>query len=399
MTLLAVTNDFHSSLPEGGAVLSRLNRLRGLGALVVDSGDFFGGNAFHCYGGGRDERRLLRELYDVVTPGNHDLADLELLDAEGGGPVRLCGNLRPRDPRHREGWRRQLLVEIRGVRLGLLGILGDQAFHAAPPAERAYYEFRPPNLREVNVHADDLRMRGADFVVALSHQGFDMDRELVLDGADLDLVLSGHCHSDEYEWRDPTGRLRVVKAPECGQGLATVGLDAGGDLTAHVLHLDAGSETTADPPWLGETLAAYDTWARAGLGHVPVGLEDRAAAAQAVASTAAGLVGAEGFVLNLGAVRGGLAGRLTRRGLHDCLPFDAPIVMVEGMPEGGTITALTSSMRAIGETPVTAGDLRSTHGTTATTGYVAERLGLAVRPQRDGVTLHDVVHDLCRSSQ
>ncbi|MER5665941.1 metallophosphoesterase [Streptomyces mirabilis] len=92
---LVVTNDFHSAVPEGRGLLAALRQRRADGALVVDAGDFFGGNAFHEFSQGHIEQGLLTELYDALVPGNHDFADLMRLESPETFPPVVCANVRP----------------------------------------------------------------------------------------------------------------------------------------------------------------------------------------------------------------------------------------------------------------------------------------------------------------
>jgi hypothetical protein len=95
LTTLVTTNDFHSAVVAGRPVLAQLRRWRARGAVVIDSWDFFGGNAFHEFSRGRPEERLLLEFYHAIVPGNHDLAPITALAHPDRFPPVVCANLRP----------------------------------------------------------------------------------------------------------------------------------------------------------------------------------------------------------------------------------------------------------------------------------------------------------------
>ncbi|MFM9760788.1 metallophosphoesterase [Streptomyces scabiei] len=389
-TTLVVTTDFHSAVPGGRAMLAAVRQWRARGALVVDAGDFFGGNAFHEFSGGRVEERLLAELYDALVPGNHDLADLMRLADPGRFPPVVCANLRPPDG-FGGRWVSSLLLPEREPRVGIVGYLGQQAFETIPPAERAGFRFVPPTADLIATERDRLLSEGADVVIGVSHTGFAHD---VIDqehGWPLKLVVAGHCHSPSYHWAS-AGR-HVVKAPEVGAGLLRIALDRTGD---HTFSNETFTPFSNIPDGLEEVLTEYAAWGGERVGTLSACLDSREDVARVLAERARTTAGADGFVLNLGSLRAGLPQTVTRQSLMDCVPFDADLVLVDGTYPVETVLA---AARQLGEAPIASTETAS--GTSAsaiaTTSYLAERLGLAARPAVPPRTLRDTLTDLVRS--
>ncbi|UUU31976.1 metallophosphoesterase [Streptomyces sp. CA-210063] len=392
-TTLVVTTDFHSAVPGGRATLAAVRQWRARGALVVDAGDFFGGNAFHEFSAGRVEERLLAELYDALVPGNHDLTDLMRLADPGRFPPVVCANLRPPDG-FAGRWASSLLLPEREPRVGIVGYLGQQAFETIPPAERAGFQFVPPTADLIATERDRLLSEGADVVIGVSHTGFAHDVTDQEHGWPLKLVVAGHCHSPSYHWAS-AGR-HVVKAPEVGAGLLRIALDR---TDGHIFRIETFTPSANVPPrpdGLEEALTEYAAWGSEQVGTLPARLDTREDVAQLLTERARTAAGADAFVLNLGSLRAGLPQTVTRQSLMDCVPFDADLVLVDSTHPVETVLA---AARQLGEEPVASTQAAS--GTSAcaiaTTSYLAERLGLAARPAIPPRTLRDTLTDLIRS--
>ncbi|MFD5029349.1 metallophosphoesterase [Streptomyces sp. NPDC058405] len=390
---LIVTNDFHSSIPGGHALLAAVREHRARGAWVVDAGDFFGGNAFHEFSQGRVEERFLADLYDALVPGNHDFADLMRLENPDRFPPVVCANLRP--PKGFSGrWESGLLVPDRGLRVGIVGYLGRQAYEAVPDHERAGFEFVDPSAELIAAERDRLLSAGADIVIGVSHSGFGLDVADQENGWPLPVVVSGHCHSPWCHWAS-AGR-HVAKAPETGQGFLRLSLDRRGVHQFAVETVSAASGPAA-PEGLAETLSQYAAWGAERIGALPAPLPDRGDVARLLAQRAQAATGADAFVLSLWTLRDGLPQTVTRQSLMNCAPFDADLVLVDGERD---IQAVRDQARLIGEELVTyPPSAASTSAySLATTSYLAERLGLAARPVVPPRTLRGILTDLVTES-
>ncbi|WP_406727075.1 bifunctional metallophosphatase/5'-nucleotidase [Streptomyces sp. GD-15H] len=206
------TTDVHSTLDNAAPFLTHLHDLRPT-SLIVDCGDFFEGSGYYRLAHGAIEREILLKLYDVLAPGNHgwphhfepELHRLTVcanaVDAETGDAL----------------FRRLHIAEIGGRRVGVTAVIGQQAFHSIPAAQRAGHRVTDPvqSLRELMLaHHHEV-----DGWVLLSHSGFEEDLELAATCPFLDVIFAGHCHSNRY------GPLRVgdtlvVKGRELADGYA-----------------------------------------------------------------------------------------------------------------------------------------------------------------------------------
>jgi 2',3'-cyclic-nucleotide 2'-phosphodiesterase (5'-nucleotidase family) len=209
---IVATTDVHSSFHNATPFLTHLHALRPT-SLIVDCGDFFEGSGYYRLARGTIEREILLKLYDVLAPGNHGWGhhfepDLHrrtvcanAVDANTGDAL----------------FRRLCIADIAGRRVGVTAVIGRQAFHSIPAAQRTGHCVIDPlqALGELMLaHHHEV-----DSWVLLSHSGFDEDRKLAAASPFLDVVLAGHCHSDQY------GPVRVddtlvVKGRELADGYA-----------------------------------------------------------------------------------------------------------------------------------------------------------------------------------
>ncbi|OXS31670.1 phosphatase [Streptomyces sp. XY006] len=209
---IVATTDVHSAFDNAAPFLTHLHALRPT-SLIVDCGDFFEGSGYYRLGRGAIEREILLGLYDVLAPGNHGWPhhfDPDLhrrtvcanaVDANTGDAL----------------FSRLHMADIDGRRVGVTAVIGQQAFHSIPAAQRAGHCVTDPlqALREVIL----AHVHEVDSWVLLSHSGFDEDRKLAAACPFLDVVFAGHCHSDQYGPVRVDGTL-VVKGRELAEGYA-----------------------------------------------------------------------------------------------------------------------------------------------------------------------------------
>ncbi|MEU6710286.1 metallophosphoesterase [Nonomuraea sp. NPDC046802] len=206
------TTDVHSSFDQPLPMLAYLHKARER-ALVVDCGDFFEGSGYYRLGGGRIERQALILLYDVIAPGNHGWRHHFEPDLRA---MTVCANAT--DAGTGEPLFRQVRIEtIAGRRVGVTGVIGEQAFATIPLPERTGHHIIRP---EAALH--ELRARYRDMVddwIVLSHSGFDHDLTLAERSPFVSVIFSGHCHSEQHGPAQ-VGNTLVVKGHELGAGYA-----------------------------------------------------------------------------------------------------------------------------------------------------------------------------------
>ena len=118
------------------------------------------------------------------------------------------------------------MFEKGGVRIAVIG----QALPFTPIANPRWmvpkwtFGIREKELRE---EVEAVRAKGADLVVLLSHNGFDLDRKLVSQVAGIDVVLSGHTH-DAVPEVTKVGSTLLVASGSNGKFVSRLDLDVQG---------------------------------------------------------------------------------------------------------------------------------------------------------------------------
>ena len=232
--------------------------------VLVDGGDWTMGTLFHTVTRETgSELQLMSMLgYDGVTLGNHEFdfrpggLDAMIRSAKRGhgAPVVLATNLvlDAADPRDdglealvREGAiQPTLLLERGGVKIGLLGLLGEEAYEVIGQGDPV--SIRDP-FASAEAAAADLRSQGADVVLLLSHsgiekldgvwQGPELDYAEQIPG--IDAVIGGHSHTPLFEPLYGTSGVPVVQAGSEAAYLGELVLDVTDGkvtVTSYTLH-------------------------------------------------------------------------------------------------------------------------------------------------------------------
>jgi len=265
--------------------------------LMYDAGDYSMGTLFSLLGPTHAPELMLMDKvgYSAVTFGNHEFdffpaalaASVNAAMEQGLDLPLVASNLRfdPEDPSDDS---LEALVEAgtiselhlqeypSGLKVGVFGVMGEEAASVAPNATPCTFEKAVDVAREV---VPRLREMGADLVVCLSHSGtndagFGPDRKLAQFVPDIDILVSGHSHTVFQEpqvvgktllissgsYTRYVGRLRGVVRP--GEGVEVesyelVPVDDSVAVHAEVAEQLEGFITEIDTNLLGPLGLAY----------------------------------------------------------------------------------------------------------------------------------------------
>jgi sulfur-oxidizing protein SoxB len=199
---LARTYGLVGGMDRLATIIKAIRAERGDGrVLLLDGGDALQGSYTALQSRGGDMADVLRQLGVEATTGHWEftLGDDRVSELFGGigglgssGVPFLAGNVRDtefEDPVF-EDYR---LYEKGGVAVAVIG----QAFPYTPIANprwmMSHWSF---GIRENSVRRSVARARnaGAEIVVLLSHNGFDVDRKMAARVDGIDVILTGHTH-------------------------------------------------------------------------------------------------------------------------------------------------------------------------------------------------------------
>jgi len=222
------TNDFHSAfdpipaywLPGtphlgGAAQLATLVnqiRARSRTTFLFDSGDMFTGMLSNLTRGEALMEMMTSMRYDAMCIGNHEFdygaENFEKQMYRVAFPV-LAANIYYKGTRHRYS-RPYAIIERDGIRIGVIGLIGEDARSVAFQPGISNLDFVDP-IPEVRAAVKELRPQ-VDLIVVLAHQGEtgpqqtdaeahpdlqrDFDEDIRLCGAvpGIDVFVGGHAH-------------------------------------------------------------------------------------------------------------------------------------------------------------------------------------------------------------
>ena len=220
--------------------------------LLVDAGDFSMGTLFQTeFSGQAPELRLLGQMgYDATTLGNHEF-DFRPAGLAGSlraaktsqerVPFLVAGNISyPADQQGKikddliplrqamnaYGVKDYTVLERKGYRIGVFGIMG---YDAAAKAPKAGVEFSDPLERAASIVDKLQNQEKVDMIICLSHSGTVADREKAEDVIlaqkvpEIDVIISGHSHT-KMEEPMIVGDTIIGSAGEYGENLGMVSL-------------------------------------------------------------------------------------------------------------------------------------------------------------------------------
>ena len=232
----ALTYDDFSSLAKGYGRVGGLDRMSTVinsiradrpDALLLDGGDTWHGS-MTCYKTeGQDMVNVMNALkpdamtfHWEFTLGSERVQEIveglpfaalgqNIFDAEWDEPAEL--------------FKPYKFFERGGAKVAVIG----QAFPYMPIANPGWmfpeYSF---GIRDENMQAmvDEVRAEGADVVVVLSHNGFDVDKKMASVVSGIDVILSGHTH-DALPEPVLVGKTHIIASGSNGKFVSRVDLD------------------------------------------------------------------------------------------------------------------------------------------------------------------------------
>ena len=231
----ALTYDDFAALAEGYGRMGGMDRIATVvksirsdrpDALVLDGGDTWQGSLTALKTNGRDMIETFNALGTDAMTSHWEFTlgidrVMEIVENELNHPF-LGANIFDTmwDERAFEPYK---MFERGGVQVAVIG----QAFPYMPIANPGWmfpdlsFGIRQENMAEM---VAEVRGKGAELVVLLSHNGFDVDRKLAADVEGIDIILTGHTH-DALPEPVLVGKTHLIASGSHGKFVSRLDLD------------------------------------------------------------------------------------------------------------------------------------------------------------------------------
>lgn len=222
---LARTYGKMGGLDRIATIVKRIRAERGDNMLLLDGGDTWQGSYTSLQTNGQDMVEAMNALRPDAMTAHWEFtygADRvqEIVD---GLPFAFLGSNIYDAEWNEPAFEAYKLFERGGVKIAVIG----QAFPYTPVANPRWmipdWSF---GIREDDIarHVRSARAEGAELVVLLSHNGFDVDRKLASRVPGIDVILSGHTH-DALPEPVAVGRTLLIASGSHGKFVSRLDLD------------------------------------------------------------------------------------------------------------------------------------------------------------------------------
>lgn len=210
MIQIIYTSDVHSNIFKIAGELKNIKE-KCPNSLVIDNGDFIEGSCFYCFSKGKTEINLLSTYYDVINVGNHGFR--HYLSLKDKLPI-ICANIYKNNT---NVFKESISIQKNGISYIFIGFISKEAFEAIPEEEREGLEWRD---RFEWLKKMSLKIDKNVHIFLLSHSGFENDCCMAKELSNIDIIFSGHCHSNNK----PTflNHILIFKIPDLGDGYGEI---------------------------------------------------------------------------------------------------------------------------------------------------------------------------------
>ena len=259
-------NDVHCAVEGYSKLAAMKNELKSEYEYVgvVSSGDFVQGGTLGAVSKGEYIVELMNLVgYDAIAPGNHefDYTISRLTELYELSETKYISCNFAKIGEEKTYFEPYTIVSYGDVDIAYIGIITPETITSARPSQfrnengEIIYTFNESRLYElVQESIDEATEDGADYVIALSHIGYDESGELndvtdVIENTDgLDVVLDAHSHSviEEKIVKDKSGDDVLLSST--GTGFENIGklTIANGAFDTELVKTDTYTKTDAD---------------------------------------------------------------------------------------------------------------------------------------------------------
>lgn len=126
-----------------------------------------------------------KRLLETTQQNGLELVSANIIEKKSGEPLAAPYTI------SEIGGTNMLLMRIGALKVGIFGVVQPSLVYSADRLTRDYYEIEDPQTAALRA-SSELREKGCDIVIALSHQVWDKSQQLAKKVPGIDLVVSSH---------------------------------------------------------------------------------------------------------------------------------------------------------------------------------------------------------------
>ncbi|WP_122519545.1 bifunctional metallophosphatase/5'-nucleotidase [Pannonibacter phragmitetus] len=169
----------------------------GKNVILLDAGDQFQGSLFYTTYKGKAAAEFMNMIgYDVMAVGNHEFDDgpqgLADFLADVTFPV-ISGNTDvSNEPLLKDKVPGSVILEVGGQKIAIVSVLAEDTAETASPGPGVTFMKAEDYLKGA---VGELEAQGVNKIIALTHMGYERDKEIASAVSGIDAIVGGHSHT------------------------------------------------------------------------------------------------------------------------------------------------------------------------------------------------------------
>jgi 5'-nucleotidase len=186
--------------PIGGfpRMATMIKKLKDNNTMVLDAGDAFSGTLYHTLFHGMANVEMMNQLkLDAFTLGNHEFDNrdegLKAFLDKANFPV-VSSNVVAKKGTILDGkWTPYIIKEVNGVKYGIIGLeISQKTKVSSRPSDDITFLDEAESTQK---YADELKSKGIDKIILLSHFGYENDLAMASKISGVDVIIDGDSHT------------------------------------------------------------------------------------------------------------------------------------------------------------------------------------------------------------
>lgn len=172
-------------------------KLEGQNVLLLSAGDNFQGSLFYTTYKGKVEGEFLNDMkFDAMALGNHEFDDGEAALAPFLDMIKfpvLGANVKANaQSKLGDRVKPSIVVEVGGQKIGIIGAVTNDTPELASPGPNIQIE---DDVKSITAEVEKLKGEGVNKIIAVTHIGYNRERDVIAKIPGIDIVVGGHSHT------------------------------------------------------------------------------------------------------------------------------------------------------------------------------------------------------------